>query len=410
MIIGRHVAEIIKDNKVVLANQETGRWIRISNEVYEIIKYMLENNYSVEEMTDNFESKDDCLFVKDIYNSLIQSNIICSKDYTFDKQNKIASVQLTNRCNLKCIHCCVDAKSNDTLETDLSTEQIKNIFDKLIIWNPLNIMLSGGEPMIREDFLELLEYLRNNYTGNIILSTNSLFINNENVEKLAKYCDSFEISIDGVDEKTCSMVRGKGVFDKVCRNVELLKSYGVSNIKLSMVFSDKNDHLMQQFNELNNKLGTEPVCRNFSAVGRGALNKEFFSDKDAEDYYIPPEYLAENYDEPFGISFCSAGKKEIFIGCDGRLYPCPSYMSDNFAMGNVLLSNKIDDLLKSDGEQYVCEHVNKSHPKNLPTCKNCEVKLFCWTCPGEAMEITNEKAFNKRCELTKPVLIKRIWG
>lgn len=410
MIIGNHVEKVEKDNKVVLGNKENGKWIRMSNEVYKIINDILAEKYPIEELEGSFESEDDYIFIKKIYKSLIDDNIICSKDYIPNIQNKIASIQLTNRCNLKCIHCCVDANSSNTTQEDLTTEQIKTIFNKLIIWNPVSISLSGGEPMIRKDFIDLLEYLRENYNGKIILSTNSLFINNENVKKLVMYCDNFDISIDGVDEETCSIVRGKGVFDKVCHNVDMLKSLGVKTISLSMVFSDKNQKLKQSFIDLNNKLETIPLCRNFSAVGRGILNKEIFTEKNEEDYYIPSDYLVEDYNEAFGICFCSAGKKEIFIGCDGTVYPCPSYMSDNFAMGNALACDKIEDLLKDNNDKYVCETVSKFHPRNVPKCKNCEVGLFCWTCPGELRDIKTEKAFNKRCETMKTILLKRVWG
>jgi len=409
MIIGKHVEKIFRENKVILANKETGAWTRVSNEVFEILKYILDNNYFIGDLKCAFETEEDYLFIKDIYDSLVESNIICSRDYNFNTQNKIVSVQLTNRCNLSCTHCCVDAKKTNTMEEDLSTEQMKNIFDKLIDWQPLNIMLSGGEPMLRVDFMELLEYLRDKYKGKIILSTNSLFINNENVQKLARWCDSFEISIDGVDEETCSIVRGKGVFDKVCHNVGLLKKSGVDNINLSMVFSDKNQHLERQFYNLNDKLGTRAICRIFSAVGRGDLNKGIFSDKSDEDIYIPPNYLSKDFDEPFGIGFCSAGKKEIFIGYDGTLYPCPSYISNNFAIGNILSCNAIDDLLEDENDQSVCKYVTAFDPRNLPKCKKCDVKLFCWTCPGELRDIKTEKAFNIRCKLIKPILLQRVW-
>lgn len=408
MIIGKHVEKIVKDDKVILANKETGTWTRMSDEVYEILKLLLADGDSIESLHSAFEINDDYIFIKNLYDSLVDSNIICSEEYQPNKQNKIVSIQLTNRCNLKCIHCCVDAESAANDNLDLTTAQIKSIFDKVINWNPLNIMLSGGEPMIRNDFIELLTYLREKYKGKIILSTNSLFIHKENVKILTLCCDSFEISIDGIDEETCSIVRGPGVFNKVCKNIQLLKSFGAANINLSMVFSDRNQYLEDQFYKLNEKLGTKAVCRLFSAIGRGALNKSVFSDKSNEDIYIPSDYLAEQYDKPFGISFCSAGNRELFIGFDGALYPCPSYMQDEFVMGNVLDCENINDLLKSDKEQY-SEYIAQAHPQKLSTCSNCQVRHFCWTCPGELRDITTKEAFQARCNLLKPVLMKRVW-
>ncbi len=50
----------------------------------------------------------------------------------------------------------------------------------------MNIMLSGGEPMVRSDFFEILTYLKSIYKGNIIVSTNATLINKNNVELLIK--------------------------------------------------------------------------------------------------------------------------------------------------------------------------------------------------------------------------------
>lgn len=408
MIFGKHVVKLTRGDKVILANQETGGWTRVSREVFSILEKILDNHYSIEETIPAFDSKEDYIFIKEVYDSLIKSNIICDSSYVPDSQPKLASVQMTNRCNLKCTHCCVDAGVS-TEEVDLSTEQMKDIMDKIIVWNPLKVMLSGGEPMIRKDFMEILEYLRKRYVGKIVLSTNSLFVNKKNVKKLVEWCDIFEISIDGVDEETCAMVRGKGVFNKVCNNIALLQLNGAVKINLSMVFSDKNKHLKQRFYDLNKRLHTTPNCRTFSAVGRGALNKELFSGNYDEDIYIPSEYLSKDYDKPFGISFCSAGKRGIFIGADGTVYPCPSYMTKNFSMGNILSCDKISELIKKDSDQFINDQISKKHPKNLPQCKECSVRLFCWTCPGELNDIKTHKAFNRRCQMVKPVLMERVW-
>lgn len=410
MFIGNHVIQLERNEKVILANCENGKWIRMSKEVYKIILDIVNSDEDINLIQDYFEDEEDFEFCKDIYDSLKSSEILCDNSYQIKNRNKIASIQLTNRCNLKCKHCCVEAMELSEKEKDLSTEKIKQILDKVIVWNPLDIMISGGEPMVRSDFIEILTYLREDYRGNIILSTNSLLINRINAEKLVKLCDSFEISIDGVDEQSCSIVRGQGVFEQVCSRVKLLKEVGAVNINLSMVFSDKNQHLLQKFYELNEKLGTNPVCRVFSAIGRGEKNKALFSDKDEKEIYIPEDYLDENYDKPFGVSFCSAGKREIFIGCDGSVYPCPSYMSELFCLGNILECENLNTLLQNgQDDSTICNQVLNIHPYNLEQCKKCDVRLFCWTCPGEFQEIKTKEAFDARCKRIKPILIKRVW-
>lgn len=152
------------------------------------------------------------------------------------------------------------------------------------------ITLSGGEPLLRKDFKELLVYLRSNYNGHIGVSTNGTLITNSNADLLVKYADQIDISIDGVDEETCSIVRGKGVFENVIRNIKVLQDKGFNNVSLSMVFSDKNEYLEPAFLELNRQLGTTPITRVFAEIGRGKDSKNIFSDKGIDDVYIPETF------------------------------------------------------------------------------------------------------------------------
>ena len=104
-------------------------------------------------------------YIQNLYSRLCSIGIIEDNDNKQTFKNKIASIEMTHRCNLKCIHCCIDADGIISENEDLSTEEMKCIFDKLIIWNPNYIMLSGGEPMLRKDFIELLLYLKSSYEG-----------------------------------------------------------------------------------------------------------------------------------------------------------------------------------------------------------------------------------------------------
>lgn len=196
------------DNKVVIYNRKNGQWIRVSKEVYDIFKYAVNNKLNINELNNCIVNDEDKKFMTEVYNRLFNKKLV---NNTFKSKNiKSISFELTNRCNLKCIHCCVDADINHRYE--LSTVQIKTLFDRVLPWNPDSIMLSGGEPMIRKDFIELLIYLRNKYSGEIILATNATLIDDENINFLVENVDKIDISIDGIDEKSCSQIRGKGVW------------------------------------------------------------------------------------------------------------------------------------------------------------------------------------------------------
>ncbi|MCR1954637.1 radical SAM protein [Clostridioides mangenotii] len=405
----KYSRNIINLNKVILAHIENGKWIRISKEVYDILNLGIENNMSIEELKSNLYDDDDREYIEDLYNLLCSMAIIEDENNKQQFKNKIASVEMTHRCNLKCVHCCIDADGVVSDKKDLSTEEMKNVFDKIVKWNPGRIMLSGGEPMLRKDFIELLKYLKLNYDGKIIVSTNGTLINEKNVKVLSECASQIDISLDGVDEESCSLVRGPGVFDKVINNVKLLKNTGFEKITLSMAISDRNEHLESGFNKLNESLGTSPLVRIFSPVGRGKDNVEVFSDKGMDVVYIPEDFLSDNYDKAFGACSCSAGKREIMITHSGDIYPCITFMNPKNKIGNIMEIEGLDYLSKA-------KDINK-HPfmdilnsQIYEDCNNCKVNLFCWTCPGEFEELKgNESAFKYRCLKLKPALYKRVW-
>mgnify|MGYP002256486928 CR=1 FL=1 len=329
--------------------------------------------------------------------------------FNASQAKKNISIELTNNCNLHCVHCCVEA--GEKRKKDLSTEEIIDIFNKCISWNPKMITLSGGEPLLRKDFKELLVYLRSNYNGHIGVSTNGTLITNSNADLLVKYADQIDISIDGVDEETCSIVRGKGVFENVIRNIKVLQDKGFNNVSLSMVFSDKNEYLEPAFLELNRQLGTTPITRVFAEIGRGKDSKNIFSDKGIDDVYIPETFLDLNSKQQLGVRTCSAGRNQLFVRYNGEVYPCPSYMKREYCLGNILKVQKIDELLvDSEGKKDIQELMLKTDMLYGKKCANCELSLFCWTCPGEAYNLKSEAALEKYCETCKPMLLHKIWG
>lgn len=406
----KHSRNIVNLDKVVLGNRETGQWVRISKEVYDILNLGIDNNISLDELKVSLNDDDDRDYIDRLYNNLCDLGIIEDKNNKQTFQNKIASIELTHRCNLKCIHCCMDADGVVSEKKDLSTTEVKNIFDKLIKWNPEYIMLSGGEPMLRKDFIELLTYLKSKYEGKIIISTNGTFINENNVDILTKCAYKFDISLDGVDEETCAIVRGPGIFDKVINGVKLIQSRGFNHITLSMAVADKNDYLEERFNKLNESLGTSPLVRGFAPVGRGKDNADKFSDKGPEEVYVPDDFLSDDYNKLFGICPCSAGRREIMIAYNGDLYPCPVFMDEQYKLGNIMDVEELSVLNNNDIsiEQY--KLLDSMDPQNIEQCKDCKVNLFCWTCPGEFEQLKeNKAAFEDRCKKVKSVLYKRVW-
>ena len=121
------------------------------------------------------------------------------------------SVNLTMKCNLSCVMCttCYDQAN------ELSLEEVRSIIDQTALWgvevfNPL-----GGEPFVRRDLEDILEYAcqKNFY---ITLTTNGTLITRERAERLASIAPSrlhFNISLDG-PQAVHDTVRGEGQYDR----------------------------------------------------------------------------------------------------------------------------------------------------------------------------------------------------
>lgn len=117
----------------------------------------------------------------------------------------------TLRCNLKCVHCYANAgRSVKELSTDEAKEMINDFAE---IGVPV-LLLSGGEPLLREDIFELAEYAVERGIP-CSLSTNGTLITEEVAERLKNAGFSYVgVSIDGM-EKTNDMFRGvRGAFEK----------------------------------------------------------------------------------------------------------------------------------------------------------------------------------------------------
>ena len=323
------------------------------------------------------------------------------------KPERSVAIEITNNCNLRCKHCCVNAGEENDFE--FSTDQLRSILSKCVEWKADSINLSGGEPLMRKDLLEILSFLRNIYSGNITLSTNGTLINEENVEEICRYVDQIDISIDGVNEETCAAIRGKGVFGKVISCVKLLHDHGFTAISLSMVFSPKNEMYEKDFYELNKKLGTKALPRIIADIGRAKKYKEEFSENE-NDSYVPASFLNEEKTDDIGFCSCGAGRKTVFIRHDGSVFPCPSFMKEKYTMGNILDVDSLSMITADNIDDTVKKQMLSANMIFSEKCSECPVKYFCWSCIGDTDRFPTAESLDKYCSITKPILMKRGWS
>lgn len=406
--LSRNYVEAFNGNRVLLFNSITGKSIKISKECHDVIKLGLDRHLSEEQLISALEEKEDKEYFGKLFRELRDSGIIIEKGQREPWKVEFVNVDITHRCNLSCIHCSMNAASLKEKER-ISTEDWKKIFDRLISIQPSSITISGGEPLIRKDIWELLEYLKAGYHGKLSVMTNGLLIHQENVDRLIGIFDDFNISLDGVDEETCSKIRGKGVFGRVMNTVELLQSRGADRISLSMVDVSYTHNYVERFKKLNEELGTYAMVRAFEPSGRGEANKEQLNIETKTAYDELMEYAkiigSEKRQRDRGFS-CGAARTEFHIDSFGDLYPCAPLEYEEFKLGNLLeIENFYDYIIK---EQYIqssgYQNIEALMPHKNAECKKCSVNMFCWSCLHDLYQSQKKTDFIQKCSLKKKEL------
>src|SRR6202451_1981979 len=143
--------------------------------------------------------------------------------------------ELTYACNLSCVHCLSSSGRRDPRE--LSTQECKAVIDTLQRMQVFYVNIGGGEPTVRPDFWELVDYATAHHVG-VKFSTNGSRITPEVARKLAgsDYID-VQISLDGATAEVNDAVRGTGSFDMALRAMQNLRDAGFTGFKLSVVMT-----------------------------------------------------------------------------------------------------------------------------------------------------------------------------
>mgnify|MGYP000255081123 FL=1 len=392
-----------KGNRIIAYNKITGECIKISLECWKIINY-IDKGFSMSQIIDALDDKEDQWYIAKLFNVLLKMDLLTDKvEHNEKLQLESIDFMITNRCNLRCAHCCADSSVIEEKDL-LSTEDVFDIADKIIEANPRIITITGGEPMLRYDFMELAAYIRRNFQGKVALMTNATLINKRNALELSKCFDNFNISLDGYDEKSCSKIRGKGVFAKVLNSVDLLKSNGVfsKDISLSMVKMSTNLDGVDKFSLLNKTLGTEEIIREFDPIGRGKVNKDILFVKSNVASEIPSCL-------PRAQS-CAAGERKLVINFDGGIYPCLLLRKDKYKIGEILKIGDFKEFVQSRKYRKSIGYSNlkKIMPKFNEKCSKCNVNAFCWYCLEDFDKCVEKGTFCEWCNIQKKEL-EYIW-
>jgi len=257
--------------------------------------------------------------------------------------------ELTYACNLACVHCLSSSGRRDPRE--LSTAQCKAVIDELQRMQVFYVNIGGGEPTVRSDFWELVDYATAHQVG-VKFSTNGVKITSEVARRLAgsDYVD-VQISLDGATAEVNDAVRGAGSFDMACRALQNLADASFADAKISVVCTRHNIGQLDAFQALADRYGATLRLTRLRPSGRGAdvwdqLHPTMAQQRELYDWLVAQGegvltgdsffHLAAFGDALPGLNLCGAGRVVCLIDPIGDVYACPFAIHDAFLAGNLL--------------------------------------------------------------------------
>jgi mycofactocin radical SAM maturase len=255
----------------------------------------------------------------------------------------------TYACNLTCEHCLSSSGRRDPDE--LSTEEMKTVIDELQRMQVFYINVGGGEPTVRPDFWELLDYAVNHQVG-VKFSTNGFRLDAERARQLAAtdYVD-VQISLDGATAEVNDAVRGPGSYDTALQAMENLYEAGMRGFKISVVMTRHNIPQLDEFKAIADRYEAQLRITRLRPSGRGADVWDELHPT-AEQQYTLYNWLVAHGEgvltgdsffhlnalgsQPLpGLNLCGAGRVVCLIDPVGDVYACPFAIHDVFKAGNV---------------------------------------------------------------------------
>lgn len=426
--------EYKKDNKILYLFPNIPFWFVSSNE-FESIMDKLKKGVNQEILFPKLGEN-----TKKLILDLIDIGILSKDKKIYDKIEKIVpkkriwdvydicEFELTLRCNLKCKHCYISAGIPS--EGEITLKEIENVLNNLKEFHKKDmrgkrIVLTGGEPFIREDLLEIIELITK-HGFQILINSNGLMINDQHIKSLKKYHNlQICISLDGLKESHENL-RGIGTFEKTIEIIKKLSDSGI-NTSINMLCHKKNFNELEDLFKLTKDLklhGINPVP--VVLMGRAkefgiepVPEKEFYRgifnifQKNQEYIKLMRRTSFINLVAGLAVNvkshYCGTGSRgTFFISYDGKVYPCPNMRFANYLLGDI----KKRSLLEIIKENPIIKKLSNLSVNTMnDQCKNCDVKYFCGGfCRGETYYNThNLNSPYIRCIEYKEGIIEALW-
>jgi radical SAM protein with 4Fe4S-binding SPASM domain len=320
-------------------------------------------------------------------------------------------LEITRRCNRNCLYCC--APDGDGGTDPLSAAHVRKILDSFARAGGTFAIISGGEPLVREDALEILEYACSLFPVSLV--TNGTLIGSETARRLSRLPGlSVRVSLDGHQPGLHDPWRGQGSHREALRGITALLDAGMGKqLSLCMTISPLNVNAVPEMARFATGLGiTSLVITPAARTGRAGevwdglgLTRE-----QTVSFYLGLRELEMEAGDGLSISGSMAGALEkairrhsplvkcpvgrrLAVDYRGLAYPCSLLMEEPFVLGNALKEEMAEIL---SGPK--CREIARTALERKDRVKECASCFWKGYCHAGCMA----RAFHHRGTLDAP--------
>ena len=284
-----------------------------------------------------------------------------STDFHFSAP-MMAWVELTRACNLRCPHCFVDA--GDKREVEMSTERIIRLLDEWAEMGVFSVVITGGEPAIHRDFLEIVNHAHSH--GFVVaIASNGMPLTDKKLAQIPTDDVIISVSLDGIHG--AGAAKGEDDFTAVTRKLLHIRDQGFNTSFMTTTTHDNVGDLQKFINfAMDNDISLRSVP--FVPMGRGALYTELQNQREdiekAAQFWIAEEKWERVKDKELGLCSgkvfnflvtmvysmrrCMSGRGLCYITSDGNVYPCSNCSANSLFPGGNLIEQDFAEVWEND--------------------------------------------------------------
>lgn len=365
-----------KKKRYLLYNNQLSNSLIINSAGAKLVKKLFNNKKNIK-INDNFiKGLINYKFVSLIKNKLYSSQNLMQIRCPFNYPLTNLNMELTNRCNLKCIHCYGSFYENK-INKFLPFEWIYNSLNDFDILNVKSISLTGGECTLHPQFIDIvLLLLQRGYDLCIFTNGYNYEIIHKLLENTKKFKYIIKISLDSFEE-VHNLIRGnKNSFSRTTKCLNILKNYDNIIVYISTVIMKQNLKLYYEFNSYIAKEYPNFIHTTDLIFPEGNGNKCSFSIDELKSIKanVPNLFKAKEIIDK-KTKRCSGGISQCTITPDGFLKICNSACDNEFMFKYNALEKGIIKSWIDCGKNINFFRKEKKH--SCKQCKKCIYKKQC---------------------------------